>query len=200
MSVPEKQKLMRAIFLDRDGTMNVDIGYVSDPRELEIYPWVAEAVRLINDAGFKTIVVTNQSGVARGLYDEETLARIHERLIRDLEKEGARIDALYYCPHHPRIGSPEYCLNCDCRKPATGMLLKAANQHGIDLAMSFVIGDKASDVRMAQDAGARSVLVLTGYGRETLLRPEEWPCKPDFIAKDLLAAVKLVLDSASVRG
>jgi D-glycero-D-manno-heptose 1,7-bisphosphate phosphatase len=193
------QDLQPAVFLDRDGTMNVDIGYVSSPDQLVLYPWAAESVRLINQAGLKAIVVTNQSGVARGLYDEETLYRIHDRFARDLKREDALLDGIYYCPHHPRIGEPHYQILCDCRKPAPGMLLKAQREHGIDLTRSFVIGDKASDIEMADRAGARSVLVLTGYGRETLSHPEKWPCKPGSIADNLLAAVKQVLDTIFIR-
>src|SRR5215471_14770339 len=127
----------RAIFIDRDGTLNEDVGYAASPDEIEIYPWSAEAVRLINEAGFKAIVVTNQSGIARGVLSEEMLSRIHAKLIEDLAREGARIDAIYYCPHHPRIGPENYRRICECRKPAPGMLLEAARQHDIDLAQSF---------------------------------------------------------------
>src|SRR5512143_2208588 len=110
-------KTTPAIFLDRDDTINEDIGYVSSPDELILYPYAAEAVRLINAAGWKTIVITNQSGVARRLYDEAMLAQIHGRLIEELERNGARIDGIYYCPHHPRIGDARYRRDCDCRKP-----------------------------------------------------------------------------------
>lgn len=199
MAQEADRKLQPAIFLDRDGTMNVDIGYVSSPDELEIYPWAPEAVRMINHAGFKAIVVTNQSGVARGLYTEETLASIHHRLMSELERGNAYLDEIYYCPHHPRVGGPSYRMVCDCRKPLPGMLRKAERELRIDLQNSFVIGDKASDVELAKNGGTSSVLVLTGYGRETVSNPELWPCKPDFIAEDLLSAVKRVLDTTSSR-
>jgi D-glycero-D-manno-heptose 1,7-bisphosphate phosphatase len=186
-----------AIFLDRDGTINEDIGYASHPDELNIYSFAAEAIRLINDAGFKVIVVTNQSGIARGLYDERMLSTIHEKLIGELEREGARIDAVYYCPHHPRIGNEIYKQDCLCRKPQTGMLDQAAEEHGIDLAESFVIGDKASDINLATNAGAQGVLVMTGYGGGTLSNIERFPCYPAIVAEDLLAAVKEILGLAS---
>lgn len=185
----------RAIFIDRDGTLNEDIGYVSNPDQLTLYPWAAEAVRLINNSGRKAIVITNQSGIARGLYTEDTLARIHSRLIKDLAREGARIDGVYYCPHHPAVGEPPYRRACECRKPRTGMLDAASLEYGIDLARSFVIGDKASDMELAENAGARGALVLTGYGSETLAHPDRWPCKPAVIADNLLEAVRQILDS-----
>jgi D-glycero-D-manno-heptose 1,7-bisphosphate phosphatase len=183
-----------AVFLDRDGTINEDTGYVAHPSELAIYPWTAEALRLINQSGMKAIVVTNQSGVARGIYSEATLKQIHKRLEDEVRREGARIDAIYYCPHHPRHGSARYRLACECRKPQPGLLRKAAAEHCLDLSHSFVIGDKASDINLAASVGARGVLVLTGFGRETIERPDSFPCRPDIVAADLLEAVKLVLD------
>jgi D-glycero-D-manno-heptose 1,7-bisphosphate phosphatase len=185
----------RALFIDRDGTLNEDIGYVSTPDELILYPWAAEAVRLVNKSGFKTIVITNQSGIARGMYSEQTLLAIHTRMIEELARERARIDAVYYCPHHPEVGDAHYGIECDCRKPRTGMLDAAKREHNIDLARSFVIGDKSSDILLAENAGARSALVLTGYGRETRAHPERWPCHPSFVAENLLHAVKQILDS-----
>ena len=184
----------RAVFVDRDGTLNEDIGYVSTPDELVIYPWAAEAVRLINESGLLTVVITNQSGIARGMYSEETLDAIHSRMIEELAREGARIDAVYYCPHHPEVGDARYRTACVCRKPRTGMLNKAAREHDVDLARSFIIGDKASDIKLAENAGARAALVLTGYGRETLAHPDRWPCAPEIVAENLLEAVKRILE------
>ena len=184
----------RAVFIDRDGTLNEDIGYVSAPDELVIYPWAAEAVRMINESGLLTIVITNQSGIARGMYSEATLGSIHSRMIEELASKGARIDAVYYCPHHPDVGDARYRTACDCRKPRTGMLDRAAREHDVDLAQSFVIGDKASDMKLAENAGARAALVLTGYGRETLAHPDRWPCAPEIVAENLLEAVKQILE------
>jgi len=183
------------VFIDRDGTLNEDIGYVSTPDELVLYPWAAEAVRLINESGLLTVVITNQSGIARGMYTEETLDAIHSRMIEELAREGARIDAVYYCPHHPEIGDVRYRIACECRKPRTGMLDKAVREHMIDLAQSFVIGDKASDIKLAENAGARGALVLTGYGRETFAHPGRWPCAPEIVAENLLEAVTRMLDT-----
>jgi D-glycero-D-manno-heptose 1,7-bisphosphate phosphatase len=184
----------RAVFVDRDGTLNEDIGYVSTAEELVIYPWAAEAVRLINESGLLTVVITNQSGIARGMYSEPILGSIHSRMIEELARKGARIDAVYYCPHHPEAGDARYRAACECRKPRTGMLDKAAREHDVDLARSFVIGDKASDIKLAENAGARAALVLTGYGRETLAHPDRWPCAPEIVAENLLEAVKRILE------
>ena len=183
-----------AIFLDRDGTINEDIGYVSSPDELNVYPFAAQAVRLINEAGLKVIIITNQSAVARRLCDERTLAAIHERLTKELALDGAHVDAIYYCPHHPHVGDAPYRRDCECRKPRPGLLWQAAREHDIDLSVSYVVGDKASDMNLAENAGARGALVLTGYGRATLAARDRWPCAPAIIADDLLDAVKQILD------
>ena len=183
-----------AVFIDRDGTLNEDIGYVSTPDELVIYPWAAEAVRLINESGLLAVVITNQSGIARGMYTEETLDAIHSRMIEELARKGARIDAVYYCPHHPEVGNSSYRVACGCRKPLTGMLDQASHEHKIDLGRSFVIGDKASDIKLAENAGAQGALVLTGYGRETFVHPKRWPCKPEIVAENLLEAVMRILE------
>jgi D,D-heptose 1,7-bisphosphate phosphatase len=192
-------KLSAAIFVDRDGTLNEDIGYVSTPGELVLYPWAAEAVRLINKSGFLTIVITNQAGIARGMYTEQTLDAIHSRMIEQLARKGARIDGVYYCPHHPEIGAGRYRKACECRKPQTGMLDKAARDHHINLTRSFVIGDKASDIKLAENAGARAALVLTGYGQQTLAHLDRWPCAPEIVAENLLEAVKRILDTGSMQ-
>lgn len=192
-------KLSAAIFVDRDGTLNEDIGYVSTADELVLYPWAAEAVRLINKSGFLTIVITNQSGIARGMYTEQTLEAIHSSMIEQLARKGARIDGVYYCPHHPEIGAGRYHTACECRKPQTGMLDRAARDHHIDLTRSFVIGDKASDIKLAENAGARAALVLTGYGQQTLAHPDRWPCAPEIVAENLLEAVKRILDTGSMQ-
>jgi D-glycero-D-manno-heptose 1,7-bisphosphate phosphatase len=184
----------QAVFIDRDGTLNEDIGYVSRPEELVLYPWSAAAVRLINESGLFAVVITNQSGIARGMYTEKILADIHDTMIKELGRQGARIDAVYYCPHHPDVGNHRYRLECDCRKPQPGLLKAAARDHDLDLARSFVIGDKASDIKLAEHTGARAALVLTGYGRETLAHPERWPCRPEIVAENVLEAVRRILE------
>ncbi|HEY7547056.1 MAG TPA: HAD family hydrolase [Blastocatellia bacterium] len=182
-----------AFFLDRDGTINEDTGYISSPDELVIYPWTAEAIRLINESGAKAIVITNQSGIARGFYTEETLAEIHDHLKEELAREGAFIDGIYYCPHHPRVGDKRYRIECECRKPALGLINRAVADHEIDLERSWMIGDKASDIRMAAEAGVRGALVLTGYGTETIAKRNLWPCAPEIVSENLLYAVRLIL-------
>jgi D-glycero-D-manno-heptose 1,7-bisphosphate phosphatase len=198
-SAKDKSQTRAAVFIDRDGTLNEDIGYVSRPEELVLYPCAAEAVRQLNEAGFLAVVITNQSGIARGLYTEKSLAAIHSRMIEELDRQGAQIDAVYYCPHHPEIGSHHYRQHCDCRKPQPGLLKLAAREHNIDLTRSFVIGDKASDIKLAENAGARAALVLTGYGRETLKHPERWPCTPEIVAENVLEAARRILDIVSAQ-
>lgn len=183
-----------AVFLDRDGTLNEDAGYISHPDGLTLFPWAVDAVRMINRSGMKAIVVTNQSGVARGIYDERALERVHDKLLVEMEKQHAFLDAIYYCPHHPRAGSAPYRINCECRKPQPGLLTRAAKEHDIELSRSVVIGDKSSDIQLAANAGARGVLVLTGFGRETAENPDLWPCRPDLVAENLLDAVRMILD------
>ena len=175
------------LFLDRDGTINVEPDYSADPDTFELIPGSAEAIREANDLGLKVFVITNQSGVARGLFREEDVVAMNERLVEILKEAGARIDAVYYCPHHPDVGAPPYRKVCTCRKPNTGMLLQAEKEHGIDLASSFVVGDKCSDILTGRNAGCGTVLVLTGYGASEL---EE--CKklggPDHVAEHLSGA------------
>ena len=141
-----------AVFLDRDGTMARDVPYCSKPEDFELLPTVAEGIRLLNHHGFKTVIVTNQSGIGRGYFTEEMLHRIHQKLRDDLAKIGAFIDAIYYCPHHPDD-------QCQCRKPNAGLLYRAASELQIDLANSYIIGDKLLDVAAAEKAGCRVVLV-----------------------------------------
>lgn len=183
-----------AVFLDRDGTVSEEVSYISDPDMLKLLPRAAEAIRLINESGLLTVVVTNQSGIARGYFTEDILKEIHNRMELLLKAEGAHVDKIYYCPHHPEVGLPEYVLDCDCRKPGTGMIDAAAKDLNIYVGSSYVVGDKIIDIELAHKAGARGVLVMTGYGREELksLNSERkgWP---DHIADDLYDAVKWIL-------
>ncbi|MGH9843445.1 MAG: D-glycero-alpha-D-manno-heptose-1,7-bisphosphate 7-phosphatase [Blastocatellia bacterium] len=184
----------RAIFLDRDGTLNDEVGFITDPDQFHLFDFAAEAVRLINERGWRAIVVTNQSGIARGLYDEALLARIHDQMMSSLETSGARIDAIYFCPHHPEAGEPPYRAICDCRKPSLGMIERAAREFDLRLRDCFVIGDRYSDVALAHAANARGVLLLSGHGQiEYENDRDDWPRQPDHIAKDLLDAVRWIL-------
>ena len=146
-----------AAFLDRDGVLNVDHGYVHRLEQLDLIPGAAEAVRLLNQAGFLTIVVTNQSGVARGLYGEDDVERFNDEVRRQLAAAGARIDAFYYCPHHPQGTVARYAIACDCRKPKPGLLDQAARDFAIDRARSFMIGDKDDDMKAAAAFGIRGI-------------------------------------------
>ena len=158
-------KALRAgLFLDRDGTINTEVDFLRSPDELHLLPGAARAIREANAAGLPVVVITNQSGIARGYLTEDDLARVHDRLQSLLASEGARLDAIEYCPHHPTAGRPPYNVDCDCRKPGTGMLRRSAERLGIDLASSFLIGDRCVDMEAGQAAGCRTILVLTGYG------------------------------------
>lgn len=152
------------IFFDRDGTINTEVDYLSSPEELELIPGAAEAIRGANELGVKVFIITNQSGISRRLFTEADLKKIHSRLEEMLLRRGAKVDAIYYCPHHPESGFPPYNIECECRKPSTGMLRAAAKEFGVDLPRSFVIGDKLVDVMAGENAGCTSILVLTGYG------------------------------------
>ena len=157
--------MRRAVFLDRDGTVNIEKEYLYRIEECEFIAGTAEAVRLLNDAGFLVVVVTNQSGVARGYYSEEDVEALHRHMAEVLAAEGARVDAWLFCPHHP-VGRGSYGLPCRCRKPLPGMLQDASERFDIDLAHSYMIGDKRADIDAGHAAGCTPLLVRTGYGAE----------------------------------
>jgi len=165
----------RAVFLDRDGTMAEDVSYCRRPEDFRLLPNTARAIKLLNEHGFKVIVVTNQSGIARGYFTEETLAEIHEKMKEELARQGARVDAIYYCPHHPDD-------NCDCRKPKPGMMLQAVKDYHIDLKRSFVMGDMPSDIAMGKATGCRAILI----GNRPPVGGGE--AAPEAIARDILEA------------
>ncbi|OLC11981.1 MAG: D,D-heptose 1,7-bisphosphate phosphatase [Candidatus Rokubacteria bacterium 13_1_40CM_69_27] len=182
------------VFIDRDGTLTEEVGYVNHPTRLQLLPRAAQAVRALNSAGVAAVVVTNQAGVARGYFSEEVLHAVNAELIAQLKQAGAHLDGIYVCPHHPTDGQPPYRADCDCRKPKPGLLLRAASELGLDLRASAVVGDKPSDLVVAGAVGARSVLVLTGYGRgEWEYRRASFPAMPDHVASDLLDAVEWIL-------
>lgn len=159
--------LRPAVFLDRDGTVNVEVHYLSQPEQLELLPTIAEAIGRLNVMGIAVVVVTNQAGIARGYFPEHRLQVIHDRLRQMLATSGARIDGIYYCPHHPTSGLGSYKVDCDCRKPKAGMLNQAARDLRIDLSRSLMIGDRETDLQAGKNAGCQTALVLTGYGPET---------------------------------
>ncbi len=183
-----------AVFIDRDGTLTEEVGYVNHPRRLRLLPRSAQAIRRLNEAGIAAVLVTNQAGVARGYFSEEVLQAVNASLVAQLKDEGAHLDGLYVCPHHPTEGAPPYRQDCDCRKPRPGLLHRAAADHGLDLGRSTLVGDRPSDLLAARAVGAAAVLVLTGYGRgEWEYRRASLPVEPDHVAEDLLGAVEWVI-------
>ncbi len=187
-----------AVFIDRDGTLTEEVGYVNHPSRLRLLPRSAEAVRRLNAAGIAAVVATNQAGVARGYFSEEVLHVVNAALVAQLKDEGAHLDGVYVCMHHPAEGAPPYRRDCDCRKPKPGMLVRAAAELDLDLGRSVLVGDKPSDFVTARAVGARGVLVLTGYGLgEWEYRRDRFPLAPDHVAGDLLDAVEWVLAGAA---
>jgi D-glycero-D-manno-heptose 1,7-bisphosphate phosphatase len=187
-----------AVFIDRDGTLTEEVGYVNHPRRLRLLPRSGQAVRRLNEASIAAVVVTNQAGIARGYFSEDVLSAVNASLVAQLKDEGAHLDGIYVCPHHPTEGEPPYRMACDCRKPSPGLLLRAASELGLDLRGSTLVGDKPSDLVAAGAVGARAVLVLTGYGLgEWEYRRDTFPLKPDHVAPDLLDAVEWVIEGRS---
>jgi D-glycero-D-manno-heptose 1,7-bisphosphate phosphatase len=183
-----------AVFLDRDGTITEEVGYVNHVSRVRLLPAAARAIRLLNQHGVPAIVVTNQSGVAREYFDERLVHRVHERIQGLLRQRGAHLDKIYYCPHHPTAGKSPYRKDCSCRKPKPGMLRRAAKELAIDLTRSYVVGDRMKDVSFAHAAGLKGILVLTGYGLgEYEHQRRRWEEQPDFIARDLSQAVRWIL-------
>lgn len=186
-----------AVFLDRDGTINEEVGYLDSLDKFKVIPGAYEAIRLINESGMKVVVISNQAGVARGFFTEDFVKITHEHLENALRQKGAYIDNFYYCPHHPTEGIESYRKDCNCRKPASGMLLRAAQDLNIDLTRSYLVGDRFNDMEAGKKIGVRGVLVKTGFGQGLLqddgpdkATPEN---KPDFIAEDILEAVRWIL-------
>ncbi len=179
-----------AVFLDRDGTINEQMGYINHISRFVLLPGVGRAIRRLNEMGLAVVVASNQSGLARGYFPESLVDAVHERMKRQLAAEGAHVDGIYICPHHPEAKVARYRLDCTCRKPKTGLLEQAARDLGLDLPRSFMVGDRWSDLRCGAAVGARTVLVRTGYGRgeELYIGPQE-SLRPDYVAEDLGTAV-----------
>lgn len=176
-----------AVFLDRDGTIAEEVGYLNHSSRFRMFPWVAGALQRLNEARYPVVVVSNQSGVGRGYFPESLVDEVNQLMTRQLFELGARIDAIYYCPHT----SAE---NCTCRKPRTGMLERAAREHALDLQRSFVVGDRYGDIELARNVRARSILVRTGYGEgELAWHAAKWLTQPDFVAQDLAEATDWIL-------
>lgn len=184
-----------AVFLDRDGTLNEEVARVGHPDELRLIDGAGAAVRRLNDHGLLAVVVTNQADVARGRFSGDDLDRVHARLTALLDRQGARLDGIYHCPHHPDAetpgGRPELQVPCSCRKPETGMIERAVQELDIDLARSWMIGDSTVDLQTARNAGIRALLLRTGHGG----LDGRYPARPDFEFDDLEAAVRFVTAS-----
>jgi len=182
----------KAVFVDRDGTIVEDIGYMNSPEQIKFIPGSLEAIKKLNNAGYKVIVITNQAGVARGLVAEDMLQTIDKTLHKLILNSGAHLDGLYYCPHHPEYGVYPYKQVCECRKPHPGLLKRAQKHFDIDLSLSFMIGDKATDVEAGKRAGTKTIFLLTGKGKKEESKIKD---QPNHIAKNLLEAVKWIVES-----
>lgn len=178
-----------AVFVDRDGTINVDIDFLSSPSQIQLIPRSADAIRILNECEIPVVVITNQSGIARGLFSENDLRIIHRAMDEELKKFNASVLDYFYCPHHPTDGIPKYRIDCECRKPKPGMLMQAKEKYGFDLSRSFVIGDKCIDAQTGKSVGAVSIQVATGYGTQ-----EKDICsnQRDYYATDLFDAVHYI--------
>lgn len=182
----------RAVFLDRDGTMIEDVGYLDRLERLKLFPYTIDAVRILNRAGYRVVVVTSQNGIAQGVLTEEFLDETHAHLSKLCEEAGAKVEGYYYCPHSTHAAVERYRTECECRKPKPGMILAAARDHAIDLSQSFVIGDRWRDIEMGLAAGTNALLVETGYGRtQATRRPANIPAVP--VAATLIEAVSVIL-------
>ncbi|MDP9338977.1 MAG: HAD family hydrolase [Acidobacteriota bacterium] len=184
----DRPKPRPGVFIDRDGTISEEVGYLNHISRFRLFPFVPGAIRKLNDRGIPAIVVTNQSGVGRGYFPESLVQTVHDAMTQQIAAAGARLDGAYYCPH---LSSDL----CTCRKPSPGMLEQASAEHAIDLQRSFVVGDRFGDIELAHRIGARSILVRTGYGEgEILWHLPRWKLQPDFIAADLTRAVDWILE------
>lgn len=184
-----------AAFLDRDGTIIRQVELMHEVSQLRLLPGAAAAIRRLNAKDFQVVVVTNQPVVARGVASEQEIELVHEELNRRLQARGAHIDGFYSCPHHPNATLERYRTACTCRKPEPGMILRAAEEHGVDLSRSVMIGDTTQDIVAGNRAGVRTILVRTGHGGRD---PWQYQCSPDWTAKNLLEAAKLWLEANSL--
>lgn len=185
----------RAVFIDRDGTLNVEKDYVHKIADFEFLNGAIEAVRLLNENSFTVVVISNQSGIARGYYAPNDVHILHDHIQRELRKQKAHIDAFFYCPHHPEGSVEEFRKICDCRKPKPGMVLQAEKKLNLDLPHSYVVGDHLSDIMLRESIPLTTILVKTGHGKETLRQLQNATVKPDHIVENLLDAVKQIVTS-----
>jgi D-glycero-D-manno-heptose 1,7-bisphosphate phosphatase len=183
-----------AVFLDRDGTLIEEVGYLDRAERIALYPYAVDAIRALNRAGIRIVMITNQSGVARGFFSEAVVQECHDHIAGLLARGGAHIDAYYYCPHHPDGRVPEFAVRCECRKPGRALVDRAVRELDVDPARSFTIGDRWVDISLARTVGARGVLVRTGYGAGAEHRPVQG-LRADAIVDNLAAAVSWILAS-----
>ena len=188
------QTFERAVFLDRDGTIIEEVGYLDRPERVEFFPWTIDAVRVLNRAGLAVVLVSNQSGIARGFFTDAVVDQVHRRMADMLAAGGAHIDAYYYCPHHPEGSVAELARVCECRKPARGLVDRAVAEFGVDPERSFVVGDRWLDVGLARKVGAKGVLVRTGYGDSEERKPPK-DLTADVIVDNLIAASSWILQN-----
>lgn len=187
--------MTRAVFIDRDGTLSEEVGYINHPERFRLFPYAGEAIRRLNESGWLAIVTTNQAGVARGYFSEEMIETVHKDMEDRLALYGARLDAIYYCAHHPSVGEQPYRVDCNCRKPKPGLITQAAADFDIDLKNSWMVGDRYSDIQMARNAGVKSAFVLSGYGRgEWEHQRQWWTEQPDMVAENLLQVVLTIIE------
>ncbi len=191
--------MFRAVFLDRDGTINVEKNYVHRVEDFEFIDGAIEGIALLNQHGFKVVVVSNQSGIARGFYTPNDVHVLHDHIQRELRKHDALIDAFYYCPHHPEAAIDMYRLNCDCRKPNPGMVLRAEKKLDLDLKSSYIVGDLVADIELGLRLGIYAVLVKTGHGEDALKTLQDTNQPPDAVADNLLGAVRHIVRRTSSR-
>ena len=185
-----------AVFLDRDGTLIHDVGYLSRVEDVQWFPWAIDAVRLLHRAGFLVCITTNQGGIGLGFYGPDLVHEVHTRMSADVAAAGGRIDGLFFCPHHPQAVVDAYRVDCDCRKPGPGMIRQATDRFAIDLSRSFVVGDKVADTGLATGVGAQGVLVRTGYGEAELVRYGGVVPGAAFVAPTVLDAADWILARA----
>jgi D-glycero-D-manno-heptose 1,7-bisphosphate phosphatase len=184
---PNPSPKRRAVFLDRDGTIAEEVGYANHLSRFVVYPFAPAAIRRLNDAGIPVIVVTNQSGIARGFFPESLVGEMHNKMASELAAGGARVDAIYYCPHIRDDG-------CSCRKPLPGMLEQAAREHNLEIEGSVLVSDRYNDIQMGHDSGCRTILVLSGYGRgEYEWNRAKWARQLDHVVENLADAVEVIL-------
>ena len=180
------------IFFDRDGTINEEVNYLSSPEQLRLLPRATQAIQQANALDCKVFIISNQAGVARGFLTEQQVQSVNQYLLQLLREDNCTIDKVYFCPHHPEFGESPYKAHCECRKPKIGMLLQAAREFQIDLSNSFVIGDKLTDIQTANNAGAKGILVKTGYGNEEMNLLQQNNVSVAYIADDIYDAVQFI--------